>query len=165
LRPDATIEGPELAQLLGEALVRASATLALAESCTGGLVSEWITDVPGSSRYFRGSVVAYADDAKLQLLGVSEATLRDHGAVSEQVAAEMAHGAQRAFGATMGLAITGIAGPDGAVPGKPVGTVYLALQGGSAPLVRRAHYPGNREAVRSSAANEALRMALGAIPF
>ena len=163
MKPAATLGGTELAQRLGEALVRAGVTLALGESCTGGLASEWITDVPGSSRYFRGAVVAYADDAKVHLLGVSPATLSEHGAVSEQVAAEMALGAATAFRATMGLAITGIAGPDGAVPGKPVGTVYLALQSGGEGTVRRAHYPGNRDAVRSAAANEALRMALGAI--
>lgn len=156
-------EPTDLAQLLGEALTRAGETLALAESCTGGLVSQWITEVPGSSRYFRGAVVAYADDAKLRLLGVATTTLREHGAVSEQVAAEMAEGAAAVFGASLGLAITGIAGPDGAVPGKPVGTVYLALKTPGALVARRAHYPGNRAAVRAAAANEALRMALGAV--
>jgi nicotinamide-nucleotide amidase len=163
LTADALLEGAELALRLGDALVRADATLALAESCTGGLVSEWITDVPGSSRYFRGAVVAYADDAKVRLLGVAPATLREHGAVSEQVAAEMAHGAAASFGASIGLAITGIAGPEGAVPGKPVGTVYLALKTRDRLVARRAHYPGNRAAVRTAAASEALRMALGAV--
>jgi nicotinamide-nucleotide amidase len=163
LNTDAAHEGVDLARHLGEALVRVGATLALAESCTGGLVSGWITDVPGSSRYFRGAVVAYSDDAKLHLLGVAPATLREHGAVSEQVAAEMAEGAAAAFGASVGLAITGIAGPDGAVPGKPVGTVCLALKTRNALVSRRAHYPGDRGAVRSAAANEALRMALGVI--
>jgi PncC family amidohydrolase len=160
---DETVGGADLARDLGEALVRSGATLAVAESCTGGLVSKWITDVPGSSRYFRGSVVAYADDSKLHLLGVAPATLAEHGAVSEQVAAEMAEGAAAAFGASVGLAITGIAGPDGAVPGKPVGTVYLALKTWDALVARRAHYPGNRVAVRAAAATDALRMALGAI--
>jgi nicotinamide-nucleotide amidase len=160
---DEAVDGGDLARRLGEALVRSGATLALAESCTGGLVSEWITDVPGSSRYFRGAVVAYADDAKLHLLDVAPATLREHGAVSEQVAAEMAEGAAEAFGASLGLAITGIAGPDGAVPGKPVGTVYLALKTRETLVARQAHYPGNRAAVRAAAAGEALRMVLGAI--
>jgi PncC family amidohydrolase len=160
---DAILEGAELARRLGEALVRAGATLALAESCTGGLVSEWITDVPGSSRYFRGAVVAYADEAKLRLLGVAPATLREHGAVSEHVAAEMAEGAAAAFGASLGLAITGIAGPEGAVQGKPVGTVYLALKTRDRLVARRAQYPGSRAAVRSAAASEALRMALGVV--
>jgi PncC family amidohydrolase len=102
-------------------------TLALAESCTGGLIASMITDVPGSSEYFMASLVTYDNSSKIALLGVSPDTLAGHGAVSEQIAREMALGARRAAGADIGLAVTGIAGPGGGTPGKPVGTVHFAL--------------------------------------
>ncbi len=101
-------------------------TLALAESCTGGLVAQLLTNLPGSSEIFKGGVVAYANAAKTDLLGVSSELLAEHGAVSEPVAAAMAQGARKRFGTDFGLASTGISGPDGGTPEKPVGTVYLA---------------------------------------
>ena len=112
---------------IGELLARRGWSLAVAESCTGGLVSHRLTNVPGSSRYFLGSVVSYANDAKVKLLGVRPETIEVHGAVSPQTAQEMAQGALRLFQADLAVAVTGIAGPTGWTPKKPVGTVYIGL--------------------------------------
>jgi nicotinamide-nucleotide amidase len=114
-------------QVVGELLVKHGRSIALAESCTGGLIAQRITDVPGSSAYFTGGVVAYANEAKRDLLGVPAALLEAHGAVSEPVARAMAEGVRARFGADLGLATTGISGPDGGSDEKPVGTVHLAL--------------------------------------
>jgi nicotinamide-nucleotide amidase len=114
-------------EVVGGLLAERGLTLALAESCTGGLIGNWITDVPGSSAYFLLGVVAYANQAKRSLLGVREETLALHGAVSTQTAEEMAAGVRRAAGADIGLATTGIAGPGGGSPEKPVGTVCIGL--------------------------------------
>src|SRR5262249_10219131 len=117
-RDDETLEG-----VVG-ALLRASGqTLALAEACTGGLLAARLTEIAGSSDYFLGSAVTYANSAKAELVGVDPATLERFGAVSEETAREMALGARRRFGATIGIAVTGIAGPGGGSPEKPVGTV------------------------------------------
>jgi len=112
---------------VGRLLVERGLTLALAESCTGGLVGHRVTNVPGSSRYFLGAVVAYSNEAKKRLLGVREETLARYGAVSRETALEMARGARCLFAADIALAITGIAGPTGGTPEKPVGLVYVAL--------------------------------------
>ena len=117
----------DLAQRLGSLLRERGLTLALAESCTGGLIGSLITDVPGSSDYFLGSAVTYAYGAKEQLLGVRHDTLTVHGAVSPETAAEMAQGARRLFGADLSASVTGIAGPGGGLPGKPVGLVQIHL--------------------------------------
>jgi len=116
-----------LARQIGQELRDRGWTFATAESCTGGLVSHIITNIPGSSDYFAGSIIAYAYQAKVDLLNVSWETLKAHGAVSEPTVLEMARGARRAFGADVALSITGIAGPGGATPEKPVGTVYFGL--------------------------------------
>ena len=152
----------ELPLRVGEALLRRDWTVGLGESCTGGLVSKLLTDVPGSSQYLKGSVVAYANEAKIQLLGVEETSITAHGAVSEEVVAEMAVGAARAFGADAGLAITGVAGPAGASPGRPVGTVWFGLSTPAGVIREVARFSGDREAVRESAARYALRLLLGA---
>jgi PncC family amidohydrolase len=112
---------------VGKLLRQRGLTLAVAESCTGGLVSHRITDVPGSSSYYQGSVTSYSNEIKEQVLGVSRETLERYGAVSEQTALEMARGVRGLLETDIGLAVTGIAGPDGGTPEKPVGLVFVAL--------------------------------------
>jgi len=112
---------------VGQLLGLCGLTLSLAESCTGGILSHTITEVPGSSGYYRGCIVAYHDQVKEQVLGVKRDTLRVCGAVSEQTAREMAEGARRVLVADLGLSTTGIAGPGGGTPEKPVGLVFIAL--------------------------------------
>jgi competence/damage-inducible protein CinA-like protein len=142
-------DGEDLAASLGRLLRERGRTLAVAESCTGGMIAKLLTDVPGSSDYFLGGLVSYADSAKRDLLGVREETLRAHGAVSEEVAREMARGAMERFGSDLALAVTGIAGPDGGTPDKPVGTVHFALAGrGAAEIARKREFIGDRAAVR-----------------
>ena len=152
-------------EVVGRALAARGLTVALAESCTGGLVGHRLTNVQGSSAYVRGAVVAYADSAKEALLGVRSGTLTAHGAVSEETAAEMAAGARRAFGADVGLATTGIAGPAGGTPGKPVGTVCLGLATSADIVTRRYQFWGTRDWVKLLASQTALdwlrRHALG----
>jgi PncC family amidohydrolase len=144
---------------LGACLRRAGATLAVAESCTGGLLGARLTAASGSSDWFRGGVISYSNDAKVHLLGVPLKTLRARGAVSEETASAMARGARRALGADYGVGITGIAGPGGAVPGKPVGTVCIAVAGPRAQVaVARCLFPGGRAEVRRAACRKALEM-------
>lgn len=149
----------ELAASLGRQLRESGRTLAVAESCTGGMVSALLTDIPGSSDYFVGSVVSYANSAKRDLLDVSEETLRLHGAVSEEAAREMARGARARFGADLAVAVTGIAGPDGGTPEKPVGRVFFAVadrNGGG--IAKRRDFIGDRPAVRRNASLFALEL-------
>jgi nicotinamide-nucleotide amidase len=113
--------------VVGEALWQKKLTLSVAESCTGGLIGNLLTNVPGSSGYFVGGVIAYGNQAKMDLLGVSKQSLDTHGAVSDPVAREMAVGVRRALKADLGLSVTGIAGPDGGTEEKPVGTVHIGL--------------------------------------
>jgi len=143
---------------LGRLLTEAGLTLALAESCTGGLIAHRITNVPGSSTYFLGGVVAYSNEAKQRILGVAQATLNDHGAVSEETAREMARGARRLFGADLAASATGIAGPGGGMPGKPVGLVYIALSSRAGERCERFVWSGDREANKWESAEAALRM-------
>lgn len=135
-------------------------TLALAESCTGGLVAHRITNVAGSSRYFLGGVVAYSNASKERLLNVSRATLLEHGAVSEEAAREMARGARAAFGADVGVSMTGIAGPTGAVPGKPVGLVHITLSARDKETAIRFVGMGDRLQNKAEFAEAALRLLL-----
>ena len=120
-------EEDTLEELLGKILTEKHATLATAESCTGGAIAQLITGVPGSSRYFKGSVVAYSNELKEELLGVSHESIAAYGAVSEPVAREMAAGAQKRMKADYVIAVTGISGPDGGTPEKPVGTTWIAI--------------------------------------
>jgi PncC family amidohydrolase len=113
--------------LVGQVLRDKGLKLATAESCTGGLIADRITNVPGSSEYFRGGIVAYAYEAKVALLGVSWDTLRMYGAVSKETVIEMARGACVAFGADIAISVSGIAGPGGGLPDKPVGTTWIGL--------------------------------------
>ncbi|HET8751471.1 MAG TPA: nicotinamide-nucleotide amidohydrolase family protein, partial [Gaiellaceae bacterium] len=132
--------------------------VATAESCTGGMVAARLTDVPGSSASFVGAVVAYADEVKRDELGVSEELLAEHGAVSAEVAAAMAEGARRRLGADVAVAVTGVAGPGGATPDKPVGRVHLHAVGPEGSLARVLDLPGEREQVRLRATVTALHL-------
>jgi nicotinamide-nucleotide amidase len=148
-------DGRTLEAIVGDLLVERGWRIAVAESCTAGLVLARLTEVPGSSRWVLGGVVAYANDVKISHLAVNEAMLNDHGAVSEPVALAMASGVRARLSADVGLAITGIAGPDGGTPEKPVGTVCLAIDGPE----RRSltlRLTGDRAAVRTQAVQAAL---------
>lgn len=145
-------------RLIGDVLRERGLKLALAESCTGGLLSSLMTDIPGSSDYFLGSVVAYANDAKTALLGVKASTLRKHGAVSARAAKELALGARKALGADISAAITGIAGPGGGTSEKPVGLVFIAVSKGRTTAVRRFEFRGARRSIKKQSAGAALSM-------
>lgn len=151
-------DGATLEQAVGEALRARGETLALAESCTGGLIAKRVTDVAGASAWFLGGVVSYSNEAKETALGVNEATLAAHGAVSEETAREMAAGARERFGATYALAVTGIAGPTGGTPEKPVGTTCFALAEGGLTASETRSFGGGRAWVRLRAAQHALDM-------
>jgi PncC family amidohydrolase len=137
-------------------LVARGATIAVAESCTGGLLGATLTDVTGSSAAFRGGIVCYADDLKSSLLQVPDALVREHGAVSEPVARALADGARKACAATFALAITGIAGPGGGTAEKPVGTVHIALADGGDGKAVKLDWPGDRDLIRRRAVSVAL---------
>jgi nicotinamide-nucleotide amidase len=146
----------DLADVVGDLLLQAGMTVAVAESCTAGLVGARLTERPGASGYFWGGLIAYDDRAKIELLGVSEQTLRRHGAVSQETAREMAEGACSRSGADAAMAVTGIAGPSGGTTEKPVGTVWLAVRMGGRTVAKRRHYPGTRDMVRIRAAQGSL---------
>lgn len=155
-----------LPQVVGGMLRERGLTIAAAESCTGGLLMQRLTDVPGSSAYVKGGIVAYSNEIKTRLLGVEPALLDTHGAVSEPAAAAMAEGARERTGADVCVAITGIAGPEGARPGKPVGTVVIAILMAGKPLSVATHvFHGARDMVRLQSTQAALdrvrRMLLG----
>ncbi len=135
-------------------------TVATAESCTGGLVAKLITDLAGSSAYFRGGIVSYANEAKTRLLGVPEDQLTAHGAVSAQVARSMAIGAIERTGASLAVSVTGVSGPGGGSPAKPVGLTYVAVADAEGVAVRRFVWPGDRSANRESSARAAIELLL-----
>lgn len=147
-------ESPE--ETVGRLLRQCGLRLAVAESCTGGLVSHRITNVPGSSDYFMGGITAYANEAKAGLLGVSRETLETYGAVSRETALEMAQGVRLALQADIGLGITGIAGPGGGTPQKPVGLVWIALCTDERSDARRFLWSGDRLQVKEQSAQAAL---------
>jgi nicotinamide-nucleotide amidase len=147
-----------LARMLGRACKRRGVCLATAESCTGGGVAAACTRIPGSSEWFERGMVTYTNVAKREMLGVSEETLGSHGAVSEEVAREMAAGALQHSHADVSVAVTGIAGPGGGVPGKPVGTVHFAWGVRDGPIqARKFFFKGNRAAVRLQSVAVALQ--------
>ncbi len=146
------------AEELGALLASGSHTLAVAESCTGGLIGHLITMNPGSSSYFLGGVIAYSDTSKMEMLEVPRDTLRRQGAVSERTVLAMASEVRGAFGADFGLAVTGIAGPSGGSETKPVGTVFIAVVGELNERAEAFLFTGSREEINSEAAAIALRM-------
>jgi PncC family amidohydrolase len=145
---------------IGHLLRRRALKLALAESCTGGLIGDRITDVPGSSEYFLGGVVAYAYEAKVALLGVSWDTLNAKGAVSQETVLEMARGARRILNTDIALSVTGIAGPGGGTLEKPVGTTWIGLVTKDGEWTRSFQFSGDREQNKNSSANAAFQMLL-----
>ena len=149
-----------LAARAGRLLAERGWTLATAESCTGGLIGHWVTEVAGSSGYFGGGVIAYADSAKVGLLGVESDQIREHGAVSEPVALAMAQGARRALSAQVAVSVTGIAGPGGARDGKPVGTVYIGISSPLGERVERHVWPHDRAGNKAASAQRALEMVI-----
>jgi len=162
--PQATLDAAR--DLLADLEAR-GLTLATAESCTGGLIAAALTAIAGSSAVVTAGFVTYSNAAKMRMVGVQEASLAAHGAVSEPVAREMAEGALAASGADIALSCTGIAGPGGATPGKPVGLVFVGCaRRGAATVVERHVFPGDRTAVRAGTVAAALhlarRMAAGA---
>jgi PncC family amidohydrolase len=145
---------------LGAALKARRFTLATAESCTGGLIGHRLTNVPGSSDYYLGGIVAYANAVKEKLLGVPPATLSVYGAVSRETAEEMARGARRALGADLAVSVTGIAGPDGGGPDKPVGLTWIGLSTPEGESARQFIWGRDREGNKADSAAAALEMVL-----
>ena len=152
------VELPEA--LIGYKLRRNGLKLATAESCTGGLIAHRLTNIPGSSDYFLGGVVAYAYEAKVAVLGVSWDTLKAHGAVSREVVLEMARGARRILSADLAVSVSGIAGPGGGLPQKPVGTTWIGMVTPAGEWAQHFRFDGDREGNKTSAADAALQIVL-----
>lgn len=150
--------GQTLEHQVGDLLRQRGETLALAESCTGGLLGHRITNVPGSSEYFLGSVVAYSYEAKERVLHVRHETLYAHGAVSRETVLEMARGVRQVMSSDVGLAVTGIAGPGGGLPGKPVGLAWVAVSSRLGEWSESQQFKGDRQAIKSAAAEAALAL-------
>jgi PncC family amidohydrolase len=144
--------------LVGQLLRQRNFKLVTAESCTGGLIADRLTDVPGSSEYFVGGFVSYAYEAKVASLGVSWDTLKAHGAVSRETVLEMARGARRALGADVAISVSGIAGPGGGLPDKPVGTTWIGLVTPDGEQAQVFYWKGNRRENKEQSADAALRM-------
>jgi PncC family amidohydrolase len=153
---------PALEQQLFSILAESNVTIAAAESCTGGLVAYRITSVPGSSEYFLGSVVAYSNDLKHKILGVSNETLEQRGAVSAECAREMATGARQLTGASIAVSTTGIAGPGGATSRKPVGLIYFACATPESVTIHDVNWDGSRRQNMEDAAEFALQLIIDA---
>jgi PncC family amidohydrolase len=150
----------DLAERVGASCRAGGRTLATAESCTGGLISHLITEIPGSSAYFRGGLVTYDDAVKTALVDVPETVLEAHGAVSAQVAVAMAEGARRRLGVDVAIAVTGIAGPDGGTETKPVGLTYVAIADADGDDVRRHVWSADRSGNKRASAAAALSLVL-----
>ncbi len=154
----AFVPGEPLEVVVGKWLTAKKYTLAVAESCTGGLITHRLTNVPGSSAYVVAAIVAYAYQAKVAALGVSWDTLNTFGAVSEETVREMARGVREKFSSTLGLAVTGIAGPGGGTPAKPIGLTYIALANANDLLVERHIWRGHRIQIKEQTAEAALSL-------
>jgi nicotinamide-nucleotide amidase len=153
-----SVDGRTLEAVVGHLLRDSRWTIALAESCTGGLLTSRLTDVPGSSDYVERGVVCYSNRAKVELLGVSDSLIAEHGAVSEPVSRAMAEGIRSRAGTSVGIGVTGIAGPGGGTPEKPVGTVAIAVVAPDGARVRTFQFIGDREQVKYQSAQAALNM-------
>jgi nicotinamide-nucleotide amidase len=149
-------EGETLEEVVARALTENRATIAVAESCTGGLLAERLTNIPGSSSYFLGGVVCYSNELKSALVNVPAELIESKGAVSPEVALALAEGIRKTTGATMGVGVTGIAGPGGGTPEKPVGLVHIGIADERGPRERRFQFPGDRERIRMHASQTAL---------
>lgn len=145
---------------LADRLIRSGKTLAVAESCTGGLIGHTLTNIPGASAWFTGGVIVYADQAKIGMLGVPAAVINNHGAVSARTAEAMARGARQRFHSDLAMATTGIAGPAGGTPGKPVGLVFIALASARGTIVKKYLFKGSRLSIKKQTLNAALSMLL-----
>jgi nicotinamide-nucleotide amidase len=146
----------ELCSTVGQRLTSDSLTITTAESCTGGLIGHLLTAVPGSSRYFLGGIVSYSNEAKMELLGVRAGTLEAKGAVSNETVQEMAEGIRSRLHSDLGIAVSGIAGPEGGSKEKPVGTVHVALASAEETVSNGYRFWGNRQAVKLNSATMAL---------
>jgi PncC family amidohydrolase len=153
----------DLSSQVGQALIEKQLTIATAESCTGGLMGHLLTSVSGSSSYYLGGVIAYSNEVKEAFLGVRHETLVAYGAVSEQTAKEMASGARERIGSDIGISTTGIAGPTGGTPEKPVGLVYIGLSTKDETLAFECHFKGGRMDVKESTAQTLLEKVLNTI--
>jgi nicotinamide-nucleotide amidase len=153
-----SFRGETMEEVVGRRLAITGFTLAVAESCTGGLIAQRLTSVPGSSTYFTEGLVTYSNESKTRLLGVDKKLIKEHGAVSKEVARDMARGVRHRAKTDFGIAVTGIAGPDGGTEEKPVGLVYIALADGAHTEHKRLKLPGDRELVRWRASQAALDM-------
>ena len=151
-------ERERLPDMVGQMLCARGYTISCAESCTGGLLTSTLTDVPGSSAYVMGSVVSYSNDVKSRILHVAEETLAAHGAVSPETARAMAEGVRDLMQTDVGVGITGIAGPGGGSPEKPVGLVYIAVSALGKPSVKKNVFSGVRAEIKRAAVNKALAM-------
>ncbi len=150
------MEPPDVVRRTVAILSRSGQTISVCESCTGGLLSAWLTARAGSSRYFAGGIVAYANDIKVGVVGVRPSTLRRFGAVSPQTARQMAVNVRSIFKTELGLAVTGIAGPAGGTRQKPVGTVHIALAAARRTMIRSFRFSGSRSMIRQRAGSAAL---------
>ena len=151
------------AEKLGNLLTARTWTLAVAESCTGGLLASKITDVPGSSTYFLGGMIAYSNSSKIEILGVPTDTIQKFGAVSDRAAIGMAVGILNNFGCDFAIAITGITGPTGGSEAKPVGTVFIAVATEDGEQAKEFHFKGSRDKIKAASVRAALEMACEAL--
>ena len=152
-----------LALALVSALSKKGMKIAFAESCTGGMAGAAVTEISGSSAVFLGSAVTYSNEAKMKILGVLDTTLAEHGAVSSQCAEEMANGARKIYDADIAISVTGIAGPNGGTPEKPVGTVWFALSTKDKTSSSMSSFKGTRQTIRESSVKKILSLILGGL--
>ena len=153
----------KLEKLIGDLLKEKGWTLSIAESCTGGLICDRITNVPGSSDYFEGGMVNYSNESKAKHLGIPLDYIRKYGAVSPQVAEKMAQGVRKAFNTTFGLSTTGVAGPTGGTKRSPVGRVFIGLTDGRKTWVQREDLKGSRREIKEKATEKALQFFYGKV--